>query len=69
LLFNKKIDPCCNYCINGVRVSETEVGCIKRGIVSPGGQCKKFKYDPLKRSPAHPASLDSERFSEEDFTL
>ncbi|MGM9520961.1 MAG: hypothetical protein ACI3VB_00600 [Oscillospiraceae bacterium] len=69
MLFNNKIDPCCAYCDSGTRISEAQVACLKRGIVSSGGFCKKFKYDPLKREPVCPVSLDKERYSEQDFSL
>ena len=69
MLFNNRIEPCCAYCRSGSRISETQVACLKRGIVSSGGYCKKFSYDPLKREPAHLPPIDSGKFSEEDFTL
>ena len=69
MLFNKKIEPCCAYCANGSRISETEVACLKRGVVSAGGSCRKFAYDPLKRVPSRPAPVDTEKFTAEDFEL
>ena len=69
MLFNKKIDPCCSYCSTGTRISETEVACLKRGIVSAAGQCRKFKYDPLKRRPPDPAAPVSGKFTGEDFSI
>ena len=69
MLFNKRIDPCCSYCSNGTRISETEVACLKRGIVSAAGACGKFKYDPLKRDPPVPEALKTEGLSQEDFDL
>lgn len=69
MLFRKDIDPCCSYCTRGTRISNTEVVCLRRGIVSAGGQCKKFRYDPLRREPASPAPLKTDNFSEDDFAL
>ncbi len=69
MLFNKKIDPCCAYCRSGVRLSETEVGCLKKGIVDAGGFCRRFHYDPLKREPAPPSPLKTQKFSQEDFSI
>lgn len=69
MLFNKKIEPCCSYCESGVRISDEDVACLKKGIVSSAGSCRHFKYDPLKREPPVPAPVDAERFTEEDFTL
>lgn len=69
MFFDKKIDPCCSYCVSGSKISEDEVICMKRGIVSAGGCCGKFAYDPLKRQPPRPARLDTENIKEEDFVL
>lgn len=69
MLFKKDIDPCCSYCMSGTRISSTEVACLRLGIVSAGGQCKKFRYDPLKREPTCLSPLKTDHFSEEDFIL
>ena len=69
MLFKKDIEPCCSYCLSGTRISDTEVVCFHRGIVSSGSQCKKFRYDPLKRRPISMAPLKTSQFSEEDFIL
>lgn len=69
MLFNKKIEPCCSYCVSGSRISEAEIMCLKKGIVPPSGQCWKFKYDPLKREPPLPAKLKTEELSAKDFSL
>ena len=42
----------CGYCRFASEVSGTEdMLCRKRGVVSKRFICKKFIYDPLKRSP------------------
>lgn len=69
MLFNKKIEPCCSYCDSGVKISPTEVACIRRGIVSASGSCGKFKYDPLRREPPAPQALKTDGLSDEDFKL
>lgn len=69
MLFNKDIEACCSYCTHGNRINETDVACIKRGIVSSGGSCGKFRYDPLKRAPAKPVSLDTDKYSQKDFEI
>ncbi len=69
MLFRKKIEPSCSYCQSGARISDTEVACLRRGIVSAQGSCRKFKYDPLRREPPHPEKLDAAKFSQEDFSL
>ena len=69
MIFDKKIDPSCSYCEFGSKISDTEVICIKKGIVSSAGSCRKFAYNPLKRQPAPPVILDTSGLSEDDFKL
>lgn len=69
MLFKKSIEPCCSYCKNGNRITDTEVICIKRGIVSSAGSCRRFSYDPLKRRPPNMAVYKPCTLSEEDFSL
>ncbi len=69
MIFDRKIDPSCSYCGYGSKISDTEVICVKKGVVSSAGSCGKFTYDPLKRQPAPPVILDTSDLSEEDFKL
>ena len=69
MLFRKDIEPSCAYCESGVSIGEGQVACLRRGIVNAGGQCGRFKYDPLKREPPRPAPLEPDRFSREDFSI
>lgn len=69
MLFSKDIQPRCIYCQRGVRLGEDKVMCLKKGIVTATGQCRRFKYDPLKRVPPRSKILDLSRLSNEDFTL
>ncbi len=69
MLFDKKIEPSCAYCLKGVPLNDSEVACSRKGIVSPGGSCKKFKYDPLKRLPPKPVLLKTDSVKKEDFIL
>ena len=69
MLFRKDIEPCCAYCKRGTPVSETEVMCLKKGVVSSEGSCRAFRYDPLKRVPPRPAALETEGLKEADFLL
>ena len=69
MLFQNAIEPRCAYCRRGAQIGDTHVMCLKKGIVSAGGQCRRFRYDPLKRVPPKPVVLDFSRFSEEDFSL
>ena len=68
-LFRKDIDPRCAYCQRGQQSNEREVACMKRGIVPVEHHCRAFKYDPLKRVPPRPASLDTHQLNESDFSL
>ena len=69
MLFDKKIEPSCSYCVFGSKISDTEVICLKKGVVSSGYYCKKFSYDPLLRKPAPPVMIDTSEFSQSDFEL
>ena len=69
MLFRKKVDPRCAYCDKAVPVNDSQVACVKRGIVPVEDHCGAFRYDPLKRVPPRPAELRTEQFKEEDFSL
>lgn len=69
MLFRKDIEPSCLYCVYGRALSETEAACEKKGIVTLRRDCRRFRYDPLKRTPPRPAVLDTSRLTEEDFSL
>lgn len=68
MLFRKNIEPSCSYCIHGNQIDSTSVMCIKKGVVPLSGECSRFKYDPLKRTPPAPAVLSTD-VSEDDFIL
>ena len=57
MLFRSDMEPCCAYCKYGNQISFARVACMKRGIVSLWGSCRKFVYDPLKRQPERPRKL------------
>lgn len=69
MLFRKKIQRSCSYCAYGTQIDAEQVLCIKKGVVSVCGKCRKFSYDPFKRVPAKPKALDFSKYNEEDFTL
>ena len=68
-LFQKKIEPRCTYCARGRALSEDQVICDRKGVMSAGSRCRSFKYDPLKRVPPRPAKADFSRLKDEDFVL
>lgn len=69
MLFTKKIEPRCAYCQRGTALDEEQVICPKRGVMSAGGHCRAFRYDPLKRVPPKPAVLELGKLRDEDFVL
>ena len=68
-LFRKDMDPRCAYCEHGSRLNEREVMCVKQGVMPVEGHCRRFRYDPLKRTPPRPATLDTEHLKEKDFSI
>lgn len=69
MLFRKKIQKSCIYCAHATKLDEEQALCIKKGIVSLDGKCRKFSYDPCKRIPVKPKAPDLSKFKEEDFAL
>lgn len=67
-IFRKNIEPRCFYCLKSILVDEQSMICKKRGIMPYNGNCKSFKYDPLKRIPPKPAILRT-NFDASDFYL
>ena len=49
MLFQKHIEPRCTYCARGTQLESDKILCGRHGVVSPGGSCRSFQYDPLKR--------------------
>ena len=68
-LFQKQIEPRCAYCARSRTLSEEQVVCGKKGVMSAGSHCRAFKYDPLKRVPPRPAKVDFGSLKDEDFSL
>ena len=67
-LFDKKIPHACSYCIYSAPLSfGTEVMCRLRGITSKDDSCRRYKYDPLKRTPQK-VSINTD-FNENDFKI
>ncbi len=69
MLFAKTIEKRCDYCQRGTVLGENKIMCIKKGIMTPGSSCRKFRYDPFKRIPPRPALPDFSRLKDSDFTL
>ena len=69
MLFRKKIERSCTYCLYSTKLDEDTVLCSKKGIRSVETPCRKFKYDPCKRVPFKAKALDFTKYETEDFSL
>lgn len=69
MLFRKKQPRSCEYCIHSTAISEEQVLCSKHGIRPPDSPCRGFRYDPVKRIPPKNNTLDTSRYSKDDFSL
>lgn len=69
MLFRKKIERSCSYCVHGTKLDEGTVICSKRGIRSEEDSCRKFRYDPCKRIPFKAKAMDFSQFKDSDFSL
>lgn len=69
MLFRKKIERSCAYCIHSTKLDDESVLCIKKGVVSIDKKCRKFSYDPCKRVPKKAKALDFEKYDKEDYSL
>jgi hypothetical protein len=59
----------CRYCERGeCSFDGSVVLCPKKGLMDPDEVCRKYVYDPLKRTPMQPKSPTSD-FTAEDFSL
>ena len=69
MLFKKRIEKSCSYCAHCTKLNDEQALCIKRGVVSLFGKCRKFVYDPCKRIPEKPKAVDFQKYNNEDFSL
>lgn len=69
MLFNKHIEPRCGYCQWATPLDGEQMMCVKKGIVTCAGSCRRFQYDPLMRTPPKPVSINFEHLRDEDFIL
>lgn len=69
MLFRKKIERSCAYCLHGAKLEDGLILCAKKGMKTVEDQCRRFKYDPTKRIPAKPKALDFSKYEQEDFSL
>ncbi len=69
MLFRKKIQRSCTYCLYGTSLEEEMILCAKKGLCSADSPCRKFRYDPCKRIPSKAKALDFSKYKNEDFSL
>ena len=69
MLFRKKIERSCAYCVHGTKLDDEQILCAKKGICLIDHACRKFKYDPCKRIPAKAKALDFTKYDEHDYSL
>ena len=69
MLFRKKIERSCAYCVYGATIEEDLILCSKKGIRTLEQKCRKFEYDPCKRIPLKAKALDFAKYSQDDFSL
>lgn len=69
MLFRKKMEKACGYCVYGTKLSDGQILCAKKGIKQEDDKCRKFTYDPTKRIPAKPKALDFAKYDEQNFSL
>lgn len=69
MLFRRKIERSCAYCVHGAKLEGGAVLCSKRGLKTEGEHCRKFRYDPCKRIPRKAKALAFSQFSDSDFSL
>lgn len=69
MLFRRKIDRYCTYCMFARKVNNEQVICEKQGIVLASHHCRRFRYDPLKRIPPKAKVQDFSKYEEKDFSL
>lgn len=69
MLFRKKIERSCSYCVHSAKLDEEQVLCTKKGVQPMDGKCLRFRYDPYKRIPKKAKALDFSKYDKEDFSL
>ena len=69
LLFRKDIEPHCSYCRYSAPAEPGMVICRKKGIIPESEGCRRFRYDPLRRTPPKPVRMDFSRYDARDYSL
>lgn len=69
MLFRKKIQRACAYCVHGTQLEDGLVLCARKGMKNQEDFCRRFCYDPCKRIPLKPKAPDFSQYEETDFSL
>lgn len=69
MLFRKHIEPRCAYCAHSAPAEPGTVICRRKGIREETAHCRRFRYDPLRRTPPRPKLPDFEKYDNRDFSL
>lgn len=69
MLFRKKMQRSCAYCVYGTRLEDGSILCSKKGLKTEEEKCFRFRYDPCKRIPVRAKALDFSRYKDEDYSL
>mgnify|MGYP003314631266 CR=1 FL=1 len=69
MLFRNDIERDCAYCVHGRTLTEEQVACPKKGVMSAASHCRAFQYDPLRRTPPRPVKVELSALKDEDFSL
>lgn len=69
MLFRKKIERSCTYCLHGACLEDGAILCAKKGLKTMEDSCRRFRYDPCKRQPQKAKALDFSKYDSQDFSL
>lgn len=69
MLFRKKIQRSCAYCVYSAKLEDGQILCTKKGIRLEEQKCLRFRYDPCKRIPVKPKVLDLSAYMDADYSL
>lgn len=69
MLFRKKVEKACRFCVHCRVLDEKYVACGKKGYRKLDDKCRHFTYDPLKRTPTKPKAQDFSKYDEYDYSL
>lgn len=69
MLFRKKIEKSCSYCLHGTYLEDGKILCSRKGVKPLEKPCWRFRYDPCKRIPPKAKALDFSKYDKEDYSL